>query len=679
MNEINIKSMKRNNNLSNFFCKWCIFLLSISFHQVTSAQTFVSKAYSAGIFIFCGKEIPKNFTYLIEKQSDDGKWTSVAEMNAPASFAECKARMMLLPSSIANVTQIQPSEIEFVWKRINKQNSSLDSLYAYGTDPRYQYMAGSGWFDEEVKNAGTYKYRVSKSKNKNDHSSPFEIIVVYPSQKLNAKVIPLRYKLNLSDISISYDISINKNVVGLKLFRGIYLQNNFKEIFPEEMFTSEKGKMVVHITDKDVTTGVTYSYFTLPYDGLGNLGMPSDTVNIYYVKKPADIGMVTDITVTPDTEKAGNLIQWKYRKSAYVNLVEIFRSTSYNGTYKKIASLSATQTEYFDGFDIQPAVTYFYYIVINNGMGNSLPSARFPAILKGNKQNIIPPQDLRVEKKGNVVTLKFRRVGNNIRGYYIYRADGYDAELKQLPTMLLSTDQDLVYNDTLPASVNPSIYSYAAVSVNTSYNISPMSNRVNISYSGGRLPVPSKLNGKYLNNKIMLVWNDASSLNNEITGYQIFRKAIYNNKEEMPEHEIATVGFSKNSYEDVDILPGRDYTYKVRCITSDSLDVSSFSLPFTIFSPADAIMPVSDFSAISIENKILLRWTLPLVENIKSLQIFRAPENEKETLIKTLPSTSENFVDTTAQKGVMYYYFITIKYKNGLESKSSDAISAKWN
>jgi hypothetical protein len=331
-------------------------------------------------------------------------------MKAPVSFAECKARLMLLPSPVANVTQIQPSEIEFVWNRISKQNSSLDSLYAYGADPRYQYVAGTGWFDEEVKNAGTYKYRVSKLNNKNEKTIPVEFTVAFPAKKLNAKAIPLRYKLNLSNISISYDISGNKEMVGLKLYRGIYLQKYFKEISPEIMFTTEKGKMVAHLTDNDVTNGVTYSYFTVPYDGLGNSGMPSDTVNVYYVTKPADIGMVTDITVTPDIEKAGNLIQWKYRKSSYVNLVEIYRSTSYDGTYKKITSLNATKTEYFDDLDIQPAVTYYYYIVINNGMGNSLPSARFPVILKGNKQNVIPPQDLSISKKGNVITLKFRRV-----------------------------------------------------------------------------------------------------------------------------------------------------------------------------------------------------------------------------------------------------------------------------
>lgn len=671
--------MKISINISHKYWKWNLFLSIILLWNTSFAQTYSSRAYATGNFIFCGKELPKKFSYLIEKQSSSGQWTSVAELAAPTNLADCKARMMSLPSSVSSITQIQTAVTEFIWQRINKPNSTLDTLFAYGSDPRYQYVAGTAWFDEDVKKAGTYKYRISHLGRTGETTFPTEVSVTFPTSKLNAKAIPLRYKLNLSNIAVSYDIATNKDVVGLKLFRGIYLQKNYKEISPEMMFTSEKGKMVAQLTDNDVTNGFTYSYVAIPYDGLGNFGTPSDTVNVYFVTKPADIGMVTDFTVTPNMEKAGNLLKWSYRKSAYVNLVEIYRSVSYNGTYKKIASLGSNQTEYFDNSSIQPTVTYFYYIIINNGIGNSLPSARVPAILQGNKQNVIPPQDLTLTKKGNIVTLNFRRVGKDVRGYYVYRADGYDAELQQLPRMLLSISDELTYNDTLPASVNSSIYSYAVASINTSYNISPMSNRVNTSYSGGRLPVPSNLDGKYADNKVMLMWNDVSSLNNTISSYQIFRKTVLNNKKEKSEELIANVEFATNYFEDTSVLPGRDYIYRVRCVASDTTDVSSLSLPFSVYAPADAIMPAGEISAVSAENKILLRWTLPMVENIESVNIYRAPENGKEMLLKTLSSSSEKFEDTTVQRGMMYYYFITIKYKNGLESKPTDAVSAKWN
>lgn len=672
--------MRTHHNIKRSYSKMhllTVLILSILFGEMGYAQTLESKAYPAGNYIFCGKELPKAFSYIIEKQENNSQWKPVAQLKAPVNLAECRARIMALPVVVASVTQIQPAVTEFVWNRINKPNSTLDSLYAYCYDPRYQFVAGVGWFDDGIKQPGTYKYRVSMLNKAGVKTLKTEVSVVFPAKPLQAKAIPLRFKLNPSSVSLSYDVGNDKIVTGLKLFRSLYLQKDFKETSPYLMFTTEKEKMVASLTDNNVINGLTYSYVAVPYDGLGNIGAASDTVNVYYVAKPVDIGMITEFTAEPVPERTGNLLKWKYRQGAYVNTVEVYRSTTYDGNYVKLASLGPKETEYFDAALIQPATTYFYYLMINSGVGNSLPSARIPVILEGKKANVIPPQDLTLTKKGNVVTLKFRKVGMDVRGYYVYRADGYRAPLSQLPRMLLSTDSLLNYNDTLPVSVRSSVYSYAVASINTSYNISPMSSRVNTVFSGGQLPVPADLNGIVQNNQVMLVWSDAASNNAAITGYEIYRKTIFNDKEETPEKLIASTNFSKNNFEDKSILPGRDYTYRVRCITADASDASSFSLPYSVFIPTESIMPPGQVSVISSTGKILLRWTLPMTENIQSVQIYRAVENQKETLLKSLDAKAESYEDTTAKKGTMYYYFITIKYKNGLESKPTDALSAK--
>ena len=45
----------------------------LAFMHVTDAQNYTSKSYSTGNFIFCGRELAKNFSWLIEKQDDRGK------------------------------------------------------------------------------------------------------------------------------------------------------------------------------------------------------------------------------------------------------------------------------------------------------------------------------------------------------------------------------------------------------------------------------------------------------------------------------------------------------------------------------------------------------------------------------------------------------------------------------
>jgi hypothetical protein len=410
---------------------------------------------------------------------------------------------------------------------------------------------------------------------------------------------------------------------------------------------------------------------------LGNLGKPAETVNVYFVTKPADIGLITEFSVTPQPDKGGNLLKWNYNHTAFVNAVEIYRSTSYNDNYKRVVSLPPNQMEYFDNSNLAPSITYFYYIVINNGFGNSLPSARAPAILQGKKENFIPPQDLTLTRNGNVVTLKFRRVGYDVRGYYVYRANGYESALNQLPRMLHSKDSLLTYTDTLAISNRSSVYSYTVASINTSYNISPMSNRVSTSFSGGQMPAPDRLNAILGNNTVTLVWNDVANLNSSITAYEIYRKTMSQEQETEAELLLATVNFMTNSYTDKLILPGKNYIYRVRCIASDATDAGSLSLPYSVYVPADKALPPGEVSAIATSKIITLKWTLPVGKEIQSVLVYRSDENGKESLLKTVDANTESFEDNSVKKGTMYYYFIVIKYKNGMESKPTDAVSAR--
>jgi fibronectin type 3 domain-containing protein len=647
------------------------------FLQITDAQKYTSKSYSTGNFIFCGKELPKNFSWLIEKQDDKGKWISVAELQAPKNAAECRARLMSLPAVVSAVTEISRGMTDYIWEKIKNPAADLDSLYAQSADPRWQYIAGTGWFDDGIKTPGTYKYRISRLSPSRGKTPVSETSVTFPPDPSAAEAIPLRYKVSMGYIEISYELSDMDNTVGLKLQRSPYMKNEYREVPAENMFVQEKGKMVALVRDRDVSTGMIYSYVAVPYDGLGNAGRPAEPVNVYFVTKPADIGIVTDFTVTPQPDRGGNLLKWDYDHAAFVNAIEIYRSISYNDNYKRVASLPAGQSEYFDGSDLQPSITYYYYIVLNNGSGNSLPSARAPAILQGKKENVIPPQDLAASRYRNVVTLRFRRVGYDVHGYYVYRADGYTSELKQLPLMLHSTDSLLTYTDTLPVSSRSSVYSYAVASVNTSYNISPMSNRVSVSFSGGQMPVPDRLNALLENNAVNLVWSDVANLNPSITAYEIYRSTVSGDQEPGQELLLATVNFMTNSFTDKQIIPGKKYVYRVRCIASDTTDVSSFSLPYSVYIPSANALPPGEVSAIASSKLITLKWTLPVADDIQSVLVYRAAENGKESLLKTLDASSESFADDSAEKGKMYYYFIVIRYKNGLESRPTDAVSAK--
>lgn len=636
----------------------------------------VSKAYPTGIYIFCGNEIPKKFSYLIERKTKND-WKPVADLKAPQSEDECLASLMQLPPSIAAITPISKATIAFIWKRI-KKSEIIDSLFAYSSDPRYQYVARIGWFDEDIREPGNYSYRIKKIDKNGAETSIIEVTVTYPSIPIISIITPVRFKLNEKSISISYSITDYSTIAGIKLYRSPYLKNSYNEVSAQLMFSRQKGEQVGVLTDEDVSKGLTYSYLAQPYDALGNKGKLTDTLNIFFMAKPSDIGLVTKLQAIPNPEKGGNLLKWDIDYSMNVNTIDIYRSSVYEGPYTLIAALNPTTKEYFDSREISPSITYYYYISINTGIGQSLPSVRVPAILEGKKVNNIPPQNLVATRKDDIVILKFNKLGNDIKGYYVYRGDGYIAPLVQLPKMLFSTDSILTYTDTLPQTINSMVYSYAVASINSSYNISPQSNRASISYGGGRLPVPEKVNAIMNGDDVLVTWSDAASIHGGVSSYKVFRKTIYKDKVEKPEELIATTSLSNNYFTDRLLIPGRYYSYYIQCIGYDTLDVGSISQPAGIFYKVDALLQPGNISAFPADNKIILKWTLPVDENLKSTLIYRSTENKQPDLLKELNTNTDTFEDYSAEKNVRYFYFIVLKYKEDRTSVPTDAVSAKW-
>jgi fibronectin type 3 domain-containing protein len=642
-----------------------------------NAQPFTGRAYKTGIYVFCGNELPKHFSYIIERKAPaENDWHSIAELKSPVNEAECKACFMDLPQAILSQSTVSDATLQFVWHRI-QASTVIDSLYAYGLDPRYQSMAGVAWFDKNITRVGNYLYRISKLSKTGSTTTVREVTISFPGKAYVGTVRPARFKPGGSSIDISYEVNDSVNTSGLKVFRSPFLLKKFIEINPAIMFTKQKNRIVAVVSDASVLTGLTYSYVAIPYDALGNLGIASDTLNVYNATKQADLGLITGFTVKPVTERKGVELNWTYKSNLAITSIEVYRSATYDGVYQKIVSLPANRTAYFDAVGLQPAISYFYYITINNGYGSSLPSARTPAILQGTKRNIFPPRNLTYKRKDRVVTLTFERMGRDTRSYYVYRADGYVAPLNQLSRMVLTTDSIVSYHDTLPLSVTPSVYSYAVASVNTSYNISPQSERVNVRYSGGMLPTPARVNAILYPHSVFVTWDNVSDMNAAVSGYRIFRRSMADEKEVEPERLIATTAYSINNYTDSMLVEGRHYYYRIQSLGMDSTDVSNPGMPAGILYPEVLPLQPGEVSAIAADTKILIKWSLPVGEQLSKIKIYRAELNKQATLLKELAVPAESFEDNTAKPETTYFYYLVTVNKAAKESHPTDAVSAK--
>lgn len=653
-----------------------VFVLLLIVSSATFGQPVKTMAYATGVYVFCGKELPRRFSYIIERKSaTDTGWTMLAELRAPKSEAECQGRLMSLPTVMLGNTQIDMARVKWVWNRIYG-STSVDSLYAFAADPRYQFVAGCAWFDEGLA-AGTWQYRVAKKGREDNLDRAGEQRISFPSTAYGGGLRAVRFKPDERGVIIHYAVSDTLHTAGVTLLRSKQHEQNYAEVKVTPFFTRVNNQWVAQVVDSSVVKGMAYQYVAIPVDPLGNPGRASDTLTVYTLAKPGDIGMIPVFDVKPSEERRGMELSWQIKSAVALTAIEIYRSRSgYDSTYEKIASVSPQQTTYFDDHNLQPATSYFYYIIANGAYGRSFPSARVPGILKGNNANIIPPQNVTATRQGNIVTLSFTKVEPDTRGYYIYRANSYTGPLQQLSRMVLSTDSLVQFTDTLPMTNSPEVYTYAVADINTSYAVSAPGERVSVR-TPGRIPIPDGVTAIRKDNAVWVTWRDQTR-HALVIAYQLFRSEVAEaGADAVNETLIATLPPEQNSFLDTTVIEGKRYRYSVRCRGLEEGDEGGMSQWASIYLPDVLPLAPTQVVAIAAENKILLRWEAPADASVVKVNIYRAKEGETAQKIVSLPVTAKTYEDATAQQGVTYYYYLAAENGTQKESGVTEPVSGK--
>ena len=665
-------------------------IINISIALILSAsikaQNPSCRAYPTGIYVFCGKEIPKNFYYLIEKKDASGQWEKAAELRAPRNAAELKANMHNLPDYFRAIMPLPFELADSLWKR---QSAAPDiySLYAYAYDPKIVSIVGCGWFDDGITANGTYQYRITRV-NRSGEIVLGELSQIFPENIYKGTVNTLRYvpHPDMGIVTLYYGLSDTTSTYKIMLYRSRFMEKNFMPVSADAGFGKMNGRTVAIVRDETATKGMAYSYVAVPFDFLGNFGTPSDTVNVYNLTNMSDIGILTDFTAIADREKEGNQLSWNMNSDFYIHGYELYRSKVYDGEYQRIVTLPANVTSFFDD-DIDPGEAYFYYVTVNNGFGSNLPSARTPVILEGKRDNFLPPQNIEAKLIGNVVQLTFNSIEPDTRGYQIFRGEGYMGDLTQIASMSVAapektTDPNalqpmVVFNDTLALTSKPQTWSYAVADVNSSYNISPLSERVSIQFSGGMIPAPSNVEAQLRDDRIFVFWDDMKLQNPYVGGYNLLRSTVNQKGEEDNNPQlIATLSNIENSYMDSLLIPGTHYRYVVESVGING-EKSGLSMHAGIRVPTQLPLPPGQVSAIAATDRILLRWDNPIDPSIRSVRIYRAALEQQPVLLKELSADRETYEDTTAKKGEQYFYYVVTVNNRSEESRWDEPVGGR--
>jgi hypothetical protein len=649
---------------------------SLLFTGFSMAQGLQTTAATQYIYVFCGKELPKNFDYVIEKRSlSDTSWQLVAQTCYPGNESGIKGMLLDAPPAIS--LNILNDETISRLQRISSHSQTLDSLRSFANNPMTAYAFGCAWWDTALSKQGSYEYRISKKSRQTGNLEMVKTETVrFPAKSAATTIAPLEMQLNEDNVVLSYSYPGSYRIAGIKLYRSLYRENDFKEIPATILFTTSNRQPILTAIDKTVTAKTAYSYYAVPYDVYGAEGDTSATISLYNVAKPQAVALVNTIEAVSNDKEQAVQLRWTMNNTSHLISVDIFRCDKKDGVFKKLASVSPADTLYND-HDVLPVTTYYYSLVANGFYGKSNPSARVAGMLKAHGENLFPPQHIRAVAHGNVVQLSWTQTETDTRAYYLYRCSGFHGALIKSRSIILSRDSLVSVMDTLPVSTS-SVYSYAVADENTSYAISPLSERVSVSVATNMLlATPQQLQTRYTGKAVELFWKTANT--NSILGYDLYRTATNESGLVGKFEKIngAIIPAISNSYTDRSVTDGWHYLYTVRAIGFDTTQTSSFSPAASITLAANLPATPQQVTALQTEKGILLQWNKIIDPSLKKIKLYRAEKNKSPQLLAETEAGTQEYTDSTISPGTTYFYLLSSVNNQDKESRLSEAIGIR--
>jgi hypothetical protein len=637
-----------------------------------------------GIWVLCGQQLPKQFTYRVLRQKNKEGWTKLTDLAFPGSKEAMQAEMLNAQQAARlEVSALSSVRLDLVWERLTNVLSINVPAEMQNNYPLLQ-AAGAAWFDAAVDSAVNYSYKVQLIGNKNEVlRENITKEAACPGKKPEALLAPVSIK-SIADGSMIGEFAVVQKgrMNSCKVFRSYYLRSGFEEIQGEPIFLNRDSALILQFTDKTAVEKVPYVYVIRPIDAAGNAGPFSAELRAFNVADKSIVPSVRNFKTTSVEQEKAIKLSWSLKDNKDVISIDIFKGATYDGAYVKIASVAPKDTTYFDHY-ANPVETYFYTIRLNGTYEKSPSSPRIPGILKASNINHYPPQNLRLVQSKNIVHLTWERTEADTRAYYVYRSIGKTYKMERIGRLIITDSAMVSYTDTLPETTEAGVYAYAVADQNTSYAISGITAPV-FAYSKGinALPIPFDLSVLQLKPGILqVIWPNMSAGSPFIQGYMLYRRAkSISGTETEPLKPVSAKILSSvsNSYTDSTVKDGMIYYYSLRTVADDEKTMSSPSNEAGFTIPTLLVSGASNLRVSPAGKSVMLKWDNPLDNDIKIARLIRATEGkEGSEEIAVLNSGSDAYTDTKVAKGDTYYYQVQMENNKGKKSKLTDAVGIK--
>lgn len=639
-----------------------------------------------GVFVQFTKDL-HGVRYRLERMETTAHtWQPVVVTeSAPDGPSDLRARMLRLSAKNPIYEIPDDSLLTRLWVRY-QQGSTTDSLGAYGQHPLLLEALGLGYFDADVQQNARYDYRATALLAAGDRVLQTTKTVGFPGSPATFGAKLIRATGTGNDVRLQFLITRPGPTLGMVVVkRGIFAQTDMKTIPANWGFRQgQKDSLIVEVTDNDVQKRMIYQYVLVPTDLLGNEGISSDTVTVTNLQPYVDLPTILGVTGRSDETHHAVRLSWKLSGGLRgLRSVDILRSDEYEGPYTQIASLSPTDTVFYDS-RVRPVELHYYQLILNGNYDKSPASVRVAGMLNASEEAFLVPMNLKIERTAESIKLSWRRNDPNARGYIVYRGSTVQGDLQPVTDVIVSADTLVTYTQKIDILPPSPMYVFAVASENTSYNISPLSDKV---YTGAIVPsnMATPLEVRSLSRKgtggkvnALITWHDTRLVDRYVEGFAVYRKSESEKDYKLIYRQPDTT-FIYNTFSDTTVKAGVHYSYQVQAYGLGQV-VSAMSAESDFFEPLPPMLTPLGVRVFALANNggVRVNWDAPAQPGIDKYRLYRYRTTGKPVLVASLRADVTQFTDKNADPGGTYFYQVATMSATGQESPLSDPIGIDW-
>jgi fibronectin type 3 domain-containing protein len=377
-------------------------------------------------------------------------------------------------------------------------------------------------------------------------------------------------------------------------------------------------------------------------------------------------------------------LQWK----PLVNVpqvigVEIQRSRDARGNYVIIDTASVSQTSYLDT-KVFPGIPYFYRLRILGLKGMEREtgySGYATASVRNQLKNPDPPYGLRASVENGFITLQWQGVSDpDLYAYFVYRSNSEQGKFEVISPGITNTQ----YVDSSQVGGRTQ-YVYAVKAVSNNSLQSEFSNKVALRQAVAQLPIPPGGVNAYIENlTVILSWPSMSKLDHNIAGYNVYRRIAQKSPHVFDQKLSAAAQAQKinfellnpsiivsPSFEDKRAEPGITYEYAIASV--DVFGIESTFSPFISVSTHRPVRIIQNCSIRKVTGGIMLEWDPVLTRDTDTVVIKRKKAGDSTyQRIASVKIDESSYLDTTAQKGILYIYEVEGQKSGNAVSRSDE-------